>query len=99
MSGSRYTGTACAALLAIGVFAAQNAASAAYLYWTATAVQTGSVSTCFSFAQGAMTQSGVQNVRRSESEVTGSSGGTYVAVTCIGTMPRATAVIMAVGEH
>ncbi len=39
-----------------------------------------------------------QNVRRSQNEVAGTSGGTYAAITCVATTPRATAIVMVAGN-
>ncbi|XGV97067.1 MAG: hypothetical protein ACAF41_30645 [Leptolyngbya sp. BL-A-14] len=75
-----------------------KAAQAAYLYWGSTAVKTDSVRTCFAFAYDAMRNLNFQNIRRSQNEVAGSSGGTYASITCIATNPRATAIVMVVGE-
>lgn len=72
---------------------------AAFLQWGSTAVKTASVPSCFTFAETAMRGLNFQNIRRSQAEVTGSSGGTYAAVTCIATAPRATAVVMVVGDN
>ena len=46
-----------------------------------------------------MRSQGFQNIRHSPSEVTGWSGGTYAAITCVGTSPRATAVVATVGGN
>lgn len=72
---------------------------AAFLQWGSTAVKTSSVASCFTFAETAMRGLNFQNIRRSQAEVTGSSGGTYAAVACVATTPRATAVVMVVGDN
>jgi len=47
----------------------------------------------------AMTQSGFTGIRHNDAETTGSKNGVYVSVTCVGTLPRAPAVVMAVGGN
>lgn len=88
-----------AALLATAAVALPGAANGASLYWASTAVHTNSVRTCFSFAGDAMHALNFQNIRRSPSEVAGSAPGVYAAITCIGTAPRVTAVVMATGDN
>ena len=88
-----------AALLATAAVALPGTASGAALYWSSTAVNTNSVRTCFSFAGDAMRNLHFQNIRRSPSEVAGSAPGVYAAITCIGTAPRVTAVVMATGDN
>lgn len=85
-------------LAGLSFLSTAKAAQAAYLYWGSTAVKTTSTKTCFDFADDAMRNLNFQNLRRSQSEVAGSSGGTYASITCIATHPRATAVVMVVGE-
>lgn len=70
-----------------------------YLYWGSPTLNTGSVRTGFDFASDALRLEGFSNIRRSASEVTGSKGGTYVAITCVGTAPRVTAVVMVTGSN
>jgi hypothetical protein len=72
---------------------------AAFLYWGSTAVRTASVRDCFGFAYDAMRGLNFQRIRRLQTEVTGSSGGTYAAITCVATAPRATAIVMVVGDN
>lgn len=87
-------------ILAIGSFARPSrTADGFYLRWTSTGVNTNSVRNCFGFGSDVMRSQGFQNVRQSPEEVTGWRGGTYAVITCIGTTPRATAVIMAVGGN
>jgi len=74
-----------------------NVARADSLYWATTNLAIGSVRIGYDFAQNALRAKGAQNIRVSAIEVAGSIGRTYVAITCIGTTPRVTAVIMAVG--
>jgi hypothetical protein len=73
-------------------------ASAAFLYWGSPKVHTASLNACFGFANNAMQDSGFKNIRRTSVEVTGVSGNSYAAVTCLQTSPQATAIVMAVGE-
>ncbi|GAA4018389.1 hypothetical protein GCM10022631_34190 [Deinococcus rubellus] len=76
-----------------------SSASAASLYWTSTPTNAGRTSTCLSFAQSSFRYLGYQGIRVTPGiEVSGSKSGVYVAVTCIGTQPRATAMVMAVGD-
>lgn len=76
-----------------------GAAQAAYLYWASTPVRSASVSTCFDFAYSVMQSQNFQGIRRTQSEVAGSSGSTYASITCIGTPRRATAVVMVAGDE
>lgn len=70
-----------------------------YLYWGSTALTTGSVRTGFEFAADALRVGGFSNIRRSANEVAGTKGGIYVAITCVGTAPRVTAIVMATGGN
>ena len=72
---------------------------AAFLYWGSAAVKTASVRGCFDFAYDAMRGLNFQRIRRLQAEVTGSSRGTYAAITCVATAPRATAIVMVVGDN
>jgi hypothetical protein len=85
-------------LVGLSFLSTANAAQAAYLYWGSTAVKTASTNTCFSFAYDTLRSLNFQNIRRSQGEVAGSRGRTYAAITCIGTGPRATAMVMVVGD-
>ena len=76
-----------------------NNASAAYLYWGSPRVRTVSVQTCFSFANDTMRSLNFQNIRRSGNEVAGTRGSSYAAITCLGTNPNATAMVMVVGDN
>src|SRR5215471_5108924 len=76
-----------------------QAAGPMFLYWAGPHVKTGSVATCFGFAKDAMREQRAQNVRVSPNEVAGTIGGAYAAITCIGTLPEATAVVMVVGTN
>ena len=90
--------TAIAILLGAVFVSPSNTAGGTFLYWASPQVKTGSIRTCYNFANDVMQRQNFQNIRRSGSEVTGSSGSTYAAITCIGTTPRATAVVMVVGS-
>lgn len=70
-----------------------------YLYWGSTPLTTGSIRTGFDFAADALRVAGFTNIRRSANEVAGSKGGIYVAITCVGTAPRVTAIVMATGGN
>ena len=74
-----------------------NLARADSLFWVTANLTTGSVKIGYNYAQMALRNKGAQNIRVSDVEVAGSIGRTYVAITCVGTTPRVTAVIMAVG--
>jgi len=74
-------------------------AQSSYFYWAQTSVNTNSVSTCYSFAESVLRYESFANIRRSPGEVTGSKGATYTAVMCVGTTPRATAIIAAVSNN
>jgi len=88
------------AILLIGtVMPSSRSAEGIYFYWAQTGVNTNSISTCYSFAETVLQYESFANVRRSAGEVTGSKGGTYAAITCVGTSPRATAVVAAVGNQ
>ncbi|WOJ89303.1 hypothetical protein RZS28_16115 [Methylocapsa polymorpha] len=73
-------------------------AGAVSLYWATTPVHTSKLNQCLSFAQDAMRDLNVQNIRLGRDEVAGTSGQAYAAITCIGTNP-VTAVVMVAGEQ
>ena len=91
-------GIAAAPLIAAAI-ALPVAANGASLYWASTAVHTNSIRTCFTFAMDSMRTLHFQNIRQSPSEVAGSAPGVYAAITCIGTAPRVTAVVMVAGDN
>ncbi len=68
-----------------------------YAKWES--VYADNVPTCFSRVMAAMTHSGFSGIKQNALEVAGSKGGAYASVTCIGTTPRATAVVMVVGGN
>jgi len=82
----------------IGAVAAHEAGAVA-LYWTKTPVRSGSVKTCLGFASDIMRDARLQGIRVSTMEVAGSRGNAYVAITCVNTAPRATAVVMVAGDE
>ena len=67
------------------------------LYWSKVFVSTSSEKTCMQFAYTVASRK-LQNVRRNNLEVAGSTRAGYVSVTCIGTGQRARAVVMAVSD-
>ena len=88
------------AILVIAFFARPSrTAGEFYFYWAQTDVNTSFLRTCYTSAEDVMRTQGFQNIRRSPGEVTGWNGGTYAAVTCVGTSPRATAIVAAVGNN
>jgi len=91
---SRLISAAAAAFLLV----VPGTAGAVSLYWATTSVHTSKLNQCLSFAQDAMRDLNVQNIRLGPDEVAGTSGGAYAAITCIGTNP-VTAVIMVAGEQ
>jgi hypothetical protein len=86
-------------LIGVSFLSTAKTAQAAYLYWGSTAVKTASTKTCFDFAYDTMRNLNFQNIRRSQNEVAGSSGGSYAAITCVATAPRTTAMVMVVGDN
>lgn len=72
--------------------------AAVSLYWSKGPVRASSPKSCFEFANKSMHDQGFQNIRRSNLEVAGSRQGVYASVTCIGTTPKATVVVMAAGD-
>lgn len=96
--GTQSRTLALSALMAAASLFAPQGANAAALYWTKTPVNSASVKTCLSFASSAMRAAGMQNIRVSPMEVAGSRGALYAAITCFNTAPRASAIVMAVGD-
>lgn len=76
-----------------------EAAAPTFLYWSDPHVKTNSVAGCFGFAKQTMSLEHAQNIRVVPIEVSGTIGGTYAAITCIGTAPEPTAVVMVVGTN
>ncbi len=90
---------ACTIFLSVLLVFPSHSQTGNYLYWGSTTLTTGSIRTGFDFATDALRGEGFANIRRSASEVTGSKGGTYVAITCVGTAPRVTAIVMVTGGN
>jgi hypothetical protein len=76
-----------------------RAAGSTYLYWSDPHVTTGSTSHCYSFAKQTMSWKQARGVRVIPIEVSGTIGSTYAAITCIGTSPNVTAMVMVVGPN
>src|SRR5262245_57851969 len=76
-----------------------RAAGSTYLYWSDPHVTTGSVSNCYSFAKQTMSWKQARGVRVIPIEVSGTIGSSYAAITCIGTSPNVTAMVMVVGPN
>ncbi|MBI4527394.1 MAG: hypothetical protein HY695_26675 [Deltaproteobacteria bacterium] len=87
-----------ATVVGVALLSIAQTAQAVSLYWGSTAVKTASVANCLGFAETAMRSLNFKNIRRSQNEVAGASGGTYAAVTCFATTPRATAIVMVAGN-
>jgi hypothetical protein len=87
------------AALAVGIVCLTHSpnADADYLYWGKGPLTTGSLKNGYDFAVQALRAENAANIRRSEVEVSGSIGRNYVAITCVGTTPRVTAVVMVIG--
>jgi hypothetical protein len=88
---------ATAAFAGMTLLCATGTAQAVSLYWGKTPVHTSRLQECLAFANDAMRNLNVQNIRLSRDEVAGTSGGTYAAITCVGTSP-VTAVVMVAGN-
>ncbi|TSA83720.1 hypothetical protein FNU79_12000 [Deinococcus detaillensis] len=85
-------------LIAAVTLSLTSSADASYLYWTSTSTKAERISTCLRFAKDGFSDLGYKGIRFTPGvEVSGSKSGVYVAVTCIGTQPRATAVVMGMG--
>ena len=68
-----------------------------YLYWGKGALTTGSLKSGYDFAAQALRGENAANIRRSDVEVSGEHRKKFVAITCVGTSPRVTAVVMVMG--
>src|SRR5215475_9367616 len=88
-----------AVITAFAVWLNFSDAQAAYLRWASTGVKTGAVNTCFNFAHHSLSKKGYSSIHKTSSEVTGTKGGAYAAITCIGTTPNATAVVMVMSDQ
>jgi hypothetical protein len=94
-----------AVALAPLVLAATAAAPAAaapgtgFLSWGSVQLRTGQTARCYATALDLLKKDGFTSVARHTSEVVGNYRGTYATITCIRTVPTATAVVMVVGLH
>ena len=93
-----------AAALAPLALAAATAATPAgaspptgFISWGSTTVRTAQLAKCYAAALDTLTKDGFTSVKQRPSEVVGNYQGTYTTVTCIGTMPKVTAVVMVIG--
>jgi hypothetical protein len=82
-----------------GLMAFHASAEAAFLRWASTHVKTNTPAKCFSFAQTALQSLSFTSIQKTSSEVTGHKGGAFVAITCIGTSPEATAIVMVLDDN
>jgi hypothetical protein len=73
------------------------AAPTGFLSWGSTPVRTWQLAKCYASALDTLTKDGFTAVEQRPSEVVGTYQGTYATVTCIGTMPKVTAVVMVIG--
>ena len=89
------------ALLIAGVlFAGQLPnAKADYLYWTDAVLGTSSLTNGYNIAEQTLRRANASGIRRQSTEVAGTISGSYVAIHCVGTAPRVTAIIMVVGPN
>ena len=87
--------------LALAVATAATPAGASpptgFISWGSTTLKTAQLAKCYAAALDALTQDGFTAVAQRPSEVVGNYQGTYTTVTCIGTMPKVTAVVMVIG--
>jgi hypothetical protein len=97
LSTTIYKSITTAAFAGITLVCVTGTAQAVSLYWGKTPVHTSKLQECLSFANDAMRSLNVQHIRLSRDEVAGTSGGTYAAITCVGTNP-VTEVVMVGGN-
>jgi len=64
------------------------------LRWASTSVNSNTLPDCFTYAEMALKDNGFQNIQKTASEVTGAKASAYAAITCFGTSPKHTAMIM-----
>jgi hypothetical protein len=83
-----------------GPLTAGAAHADANLSWGSALVKTQKgLSGCYGAANDALNRAGFDNIRTTSSQVSGTlNDNVFVAVTCIGTRPRPTAVVMATSE-
>jgi hypothetical protein len=67
-----------------------------FLSWGSTTVHGWQLAKCYASALDILTKDGFTAVEQRPSEVVGNYQGTYATVTCIGTVPKATAVVMVI---
>ena len=98
---ARLARVTCALVLGLGIAITTPAGAQCrqFLYWSKTPVFADNVPTCFSRVLGAMNADGFSGIRKNALEVAGSKGGAYASVTCVGTLPRSTAIVMVVGGN
>ena len=92
-----------AAVLAValaGPLTAGAAHAEANLSWGSTLVKTQKgISGCYNVATAALNRAKLDNIQTTRSQVSGTVDDTvFVAVTCVGTRPQPTAVVMATSE-
>jgi hypothetical protein len=87
--------------LALAAATAATPAGAApvtgFLNWGSTPLHTGPLSKCYAAAAALLAKDGFSNTAQRASEVVGNYQGTYATITCIRTIPKATAVVMVIG--
>jgi hypothetical protein len=83
--------------LVAAVVCAAPSCKADFLYWGDGPLKTGSIPHAYDFASNPLRLEKATNIQRQPLEVTGSIGRTYVAIHCVSTSPRVTAVVMVVG--
>ena len=93
-----------AAALAVVALAAATVATPAgaapptgFLSWGSTPLHSWQLAKCYAQALDTLTKDGFTAVAQRTSEVVGNYQGTYATITCIGTVPKATAVVMVIG--
>ena len=86
-------------LLAAVAAATTLEAGACGLRWASTGVNSNTLADCFTYAEMALQANGFQNIHKTPSEVTGTHGGAYAAITCFTTQPKHTAMIMIFGNN
>jgi hypothetical protein len=74
-------------------------AKADYLYWTDAQLGTSSITNGYNFAEQTLRRANASGIRRQSTEVAGTIAGSYVAIHCVATAPRITAIIMVIGPN
>jgi hypothetical protein len=99
LNNGRWLAAAALLVTLTGPLAAGAARADANLSWGSTLVKTQKgLRGCYDVATGALERAGLDNIRATSSQVSGSTDNVFVAVTCIGTRPRPTAVVMVTSE-